>query len=128
MFFCINYKMIYNYVNFITACDNKGGIGKDGNLPWSIPEEMRYFQSITLNNVVVMGKTTYFSIPNNYRPLRNRLNLVLTNDEELLKNDHGEKDLIFFNNDIYRSNKKDNTIFNQIDDYEEKFNYLHYHF
>ena len=116
--------MIYNYVNFITACDNKGGIGKDGNLPWSIPEEMRYFQSITLNNVVVMGKTTYFSIPNNYRPLRNRLNLVLTNDEELLKNDHGEKDLIFFNNDIYRSNKKDNTIFSQIDDYEEKIQLL----
>ena len=64
--------MLYNYVNFIAACDNKGGIGKDGILPWSIPNEMKYFQSKTKGHVVVMGRTPYFSIPENYRPLSNR--------------------------------------------------------
>ena len=96
--------MLYNYVNFIAACDNKGGIGKDGILPWSIPNEMKYFQSKTKGHVVVMGRTTYFSIPEKYRPLSNRLNLVLTNDEELLKNDHEYSNLKFFNNSMY-SNK-----------------------
>ena len=80
--------MLYNYVNFIAACDNKGGIGKDGILPWSIPNEMKYFQSKTKGHIVVMGRTTYFSIPEKHRPLKDRLNLVLTNDEELLKNEH----------------------------------------
>ena len=50
----------YNYINFIVACDNKGGIGKEGKLPWQISEDMKYFQSITNGNIVVMGKTTYF--------------------------------------------------------------------
>jgi|TARA_B110000259_G_scaffold164876_2_gene191274 dihydrofolate reductase/thymidylate synthase len=88
----------YNYINFIVACDNKGGIGKEGKLPWQISEDMKYFQSITNGNIVVMGKTTYFSIPDKYRPLSNRLNLVLTNDVELLKNNHNKKNLKFFNN------------------------------
>ena len=95
---------LYNYVNFITACDNKGGIGKDKVLPWRIPEELRYFQSITNGHVVVMGRTTYFSIPEKFRPLSNRLNLVLTNDPELLKNDHKHDNLKFFNKDYYINN------------------------
>ena len=40
---------------------------------------------MTDGNIVVMGKNTYFSIPKKFRPLSNRLNLVLTNDKELLK-------------------------------------------
>ena len=93
--------MLYNYVNFITACDNKGGIGKDGILPWNIPNEMKYFQSKTKGHIVVMGRTTYFSIPEKHRPLKDRLNLVLTSNEELLKNDHTHSNLKFFNNSIF---------------------------
>ena len=102
--------MIYNYVNFISACDNKGGIGKNGILPWNIPNEMKYFQSITIGNIVVMGRTTYFSIPEKFRPLSNRLNLVLTNDEELLKNNHNHPNLKFFNNGINSNNNKNYNI------------------
>ena len=102
--------MIYNYVNFITACDNKGGIGKNGILPWNIPNEMKYFQSVTIGNIVVMGRTTYFSIPEKFRPLSNRLNLVLTNDEELLKNNHNHPNLKFFNNGINSNNNKNYNI------------------
>ena len=102
--------MIYNYINFITACDNKGGIGKNGSLPWNIPNEMKYFQSVTMGNIVVMGRTTYFSIPEKFRPLSNRLNLVLTNDEELLKNNHNHPNLKFFNNGINSNNNKNYNI------------------
>jgi thymidylate synthase len=89
--------MIHNYVNFIVATDNKGGIGKNGLLPWNISEELKYFQRITKGHIVVMGSKTYFSIPEKYRPLTDRFNLVLTNNEELLTNNHGLSNLKFFN-------------------------------
>ena len=46
-----------------------------------------------------MGSKTYFSIPQNNRPLKNRLNLVLTNNSQLLLNSHNHSNLIFFNFD-----------------------------
>ena len=99
--------MLYNYVNFIVACDNKGGIGKNNTLPWNIKDDMHFFKKMTDGNIVVMGSNTFFSIPENFRPLTNRLNLVLTHNDELLKNKHKENNLIFFNIDI---NKKNNII------------------
>ena len=105
---------LYNYVNFIAACDNAGGIGKDGKLPWQIPEELKYFQKMTDGNIVVMGKNTYFSIPKKFRPLSNRLNLVLTNDKELLKNEHKHDNLVFFNK------KKISSGTDKIENYDSK--------
>lgn len=112
---------LYNYVNFITACDNKGGIGKNKVLPWKIPEELRYFQTITNGHVVVMGRTTYFSIPENFRPLSNRLNLVLTNDPELLKNDHGYDNLKFFNKNYYTNSSQNKNNIPNYQDHLELF-------
>ena len=54
---------LYNYVNFIVACDNKGGIGKNNKLPWHISEDLKYFKDLTNKNTVIMGSKTYFSIP-----------------------------------------------------------------
>ena len=88
---------LYNYVNFIVACDNKGGIGKNNKLPWHISEDLKYFKKLTNKNTVIMGSKTYFSIPKNHRPLSNRLNLVLTNNKDLLKNNHNDSNLKFFN-------------------------------
>ena len=87
---------LYNYVNFIVACDNKGGIGKNNKLPWNISEDLLYFQNITKGNIVIMGNKTYKSIPNKHRPLKDRFNLVLTNDKDLLKNTHGYSNLKYF--------------------------------
>ena len=89
--------MLYNLVNFIVAVDKKLGIGNDGTIPWYIKEEIKYFKDLTSNNIVLMGKNTFFSIPVKNRPLKNRLNLVLTNDKDLLKNDHEYENLIFLN-------------------------------
>ena len=50
-------------------------------------EVLKYFKELTDGNVVIMGSKTFFSIPVKFRPLKNRLNLVLTNNKDLLKND-----------------------------------------
>jgi dihydrofolate reductase/thymidylate synthase len=96
--------MLYNYVNFIIAIDNKGGIGKNNTLPWNVKEDMKFFRKKTYGHIVVMGSKTFFSIPIDYRPLSNRLNLVLTNNKKYLKNEHNYDNLIFFNFDNNNTN------------------------
>lgn len=53
-------------------------IGKDGQLPWHIPEDLKHFQNLTKGKIVIMGKNTYYSLPEKYRPLPKRRNIVLT--------------------------------------------------
>lgn len=68
----------------IVAADETDGIGKDGTLPWHLPGDMAYYKRTTSEapasrqNAVIMGRKTYASIPSKFRPLKNRLNLVLT--------------------------------------------------
>ncbi|XP_057316872.1 dihydrofolate reductase-like [Hydractinia symbiolongicarpus] len=69
----------------IAAMDAKRGIGKNNKLPWDLPKEFKYFQNITTKvvsqekqNAVIMGKRTYLSIPEKFRPLKKRLNVVLS--------------------------------------------------
>lgn len=59
----------------IAAVARNGAIGKDGELPWHFPEDMRRFKEKTLGRIVIMGRKTYESIG---RPLPNRLNIVVT--------------------------------------------------
>lgn len=69
------------YASIIVATDNSGGIGIDGQLPWNhIPSDMKFFTSTTMNSVVLMGRKTWDSLPLKHRPLKGRLNLVLTRD------------------------------------------------
>jgi len=111
--------MLYNLVNFIVAVDKNFGIGKDNKIPWYISDELKNFKKITNNKVVVMGSKTYFSIPEKYRPLKNRLNIVLTNNTELLKNNHNISNLKFINFEV------DNDSLNTYKyDYLKKFIYL----
>lgn len=74
---------------------NKQGIGKDGKLPWYIKEDMTHFKEITIpqedndNNynfsIVIMGSKTWESIPDKFKPLEHRYNVVLSNNEEYRK-------------------------------------------
>jgi dihydrofolate reductase len=70
------------YWEMIVAVDKKGGIAKNGNIPWNIPDDMKFFRETTENHIVVMGKTTYFSLPKKHRPLKNRENYVFTTTPE----------------------------------------------
>ena len=62
----------------IYATDLDGGIAKNGTIPWHSTTDLKFFYKQTVNNVVVMGRNTYLSIPEEYRPLKKRLNIVLT--------------------------------------------------
>ena len=62
----------------IVAIDANRGIGKDNDLMWHLPNDMKFFKEITQNQIVVMGRKNYDSIPERFRPLPNRLNVVLT--------------------------------------------------
>jgi dihydrofolate reductase len=58
------------------ACSNRV-IGRGGKLPWSIPEDLKRFQQLTLNHTVIMGRKTWeFDLEK--RPLKNRFNLVVS--------------------------------------------------
>lgn len=77
-------------VSLIVACTGKGGIGKDGQLPWRLPGDMAYFKRVTTGgsaadagtgeklNAVIMGRKTWDSIPAKFRPLAGRVNVVLS--------------------------------------------------
>ena len=77
-------------LNIIACCDNKMGIGIDNKLPWNISSEMKLFKEKTIgngNNCVIMGKNTYLSIPEKYRPLSERHNCIISKTYEMADND-----------------------------------------
>lgn len=62
----------------IYAIDIKNGLSKSGLIPWNSKKDLKFFMNKTKNNIVIMGKNTYFSLPEKARPLKDRLNIVLT--------------------------------------------------
>jgi dihydrofolate reductase len=76
--------------SLIAAVDKDFGIGKKNGIPWRLPEDTRHFAEVTTTvkqpgkmNAVVMGSRTWESLPLPHRPLRNRLNIVLSRDKNL---------------------------------------------
>lgn len=75
--------------DIFVCMDEKGGIGKNGDLPWErLKEDMEYFREETnrgnsqkRKNIVLMGRRTYESIPEKHRPLKKRLNIILSRDK-----------------------------------------------
>lgn len=63
-------------MNFIVAVSQDFAIGKDNNLLFNLPSDLKYFKEKTLNKVVIMGDRTYLSLPK--RPLPKRINIVLS--------------------------------------------------
>jgi dihydrofolate reductase len=62
----------------IAAVAENRVIGKDGDIPWHFPEDLKHFKQKTTGHSVIMGRKTYFSLPEAYRPLPNRKNIVLS--------------------------------------------------
>lgn len=61
------------------AADGGAGvIGRDGGLPWRLPEDLAHFRLLTTGRPVVMGRATWDSLPSRFRPLPGRTNIVLT--------------------------------------------------
>lgn len=64
----------------IVAMNHENAIGRDGDLPWRIPEDMRHFRELTMGHPVIMGRKTWESIPK--RPLPGRRNIVVSRNPD----------------------------------------------
>lgn len=67
-------------VKLIVAIASNNVIGKNNDLIWHLPADMRFFTQTTKGNVVIMGRRNWNSIPDKYRPLPGRLNIVVSRD------------------------------------------------
>jgi dihydrofolate reductase len=67
-------------ISIIVAISEDNGIGKDNDLLWRIPEDLKRFKKLTMGHCVIMGKRTWESLPK--RPLQGRRNIVLTDVPE----------------------------------------------
>ena len=65
-------------VSLIVAVSQNGVIGKDNDLIWNLPKDMKFFKETTLDHHVIMGRKNFESIPHKFRPLPNRTNVIVT--------------------------------------------------
>lgn len=68
-------------VSIVVARSSNGVIGRDGELPWRLPTDLKRFRELTTGHSVLMGRRTFESLPGAFRPLPNRRNLVLSSNE-----------------------------------------------
>jgi dihydrofolate reductase len=69
-------------LHLIYARARNGTIGKDGQMPWHLPEDLAHFKRVTLGQPVIMGRKTWDSLPARFRPLPGRLNIVITRQSD----------------------------------------------
>jgi dihydrofolate reductase len=69
-------------LSLIAALDAQQGIGKNNDLMWNLPADMQFFKNTTKGHVVIMGRKNYDSIPEKYRPLAGRQNIVLSRQKD----------------------------------------------
>ena len=69
-------------VSLIVAVAENGVIGKDNDLIWNLPNDMRFFKETTTGHHVIMGRKNFESIPHKFRPLPNRTNIVITKQSD----------------------------------------------
>ena len=67
-------------ITLIAARARNGAIGKDNDIPWFAPEDLKAFQRETLGGAIIMGRNTWDSLP--VKPLKNRLNLVVSSNPD----------------------------------------------
>ena len=65
-------------VSLIVAVSENGVIGKDNDLIWHLPKDMKFFKDTTQGHHVIMGRKNFESIPHKFRPLPNRTNVIVT--------------------------------------------------
>ncbi|MCX7579068.1 dihydrofolate reductase [Leuconostoc falkenbergense] len=64
-------------IKMVWAQDKKNAIGKNGSIPWHMPDDLKLFRDETMNTLMIMGRPTWLSIG---RPLPNRTSVVMTTD------------------------------------------------
>jgi dihydrofolate reductase len=87
----------------IVAISQNGVIGRNGSLPWNIPEDLRHFRNLTVGNIVIMGRKTFDSLPVSKSGaalgLPGRINIVLTRQWRLCEKQENNDDVCRDDND-----------------------------
>lgn len=65
-------------ISLIVAMTKDRVIGNNGKIPWKISQDLKLFKQITSGGIVIMGRKTWESLPQNYKPLSNRKNIVVS--------------------------------------------------
>jgi len=108
-------------MEIIYAIDSNNGLCKNGTIPWRSKKDMSFFINKTKNNVVIMGKNTFFSIPDENRHLKNRLNIDLTNDPQLYDASSNPE----YSNVLFTNNANiHHDILQNRDQYSDKYRFL----
>ena len=68
-------------IALIAAIAKNNCIGNHGEIPWHLPEDMKRFKELTMGKIVLMGRKTWESLPEKWRPLPGRKNIVITRQE-----------------------------------------------
>lgn len=79
----------------VAMCSKTRGIGTDGKMTWYKPKDLAYFRKMTKDRVVIMGRKTWESLPEKHKPLKDRINVVVSRTMEVYK-----KGMIVFK-DVY---------------------------
>tara|TARA_B100001173_G_C15725469_1_gene436237 strand:- start:91 stop:594 length:504 start_codon:yes stop_codon:yes gene_type:complete len=69
-------------VSLIVAASENNIIGKDNDLIWHLPKDMRFFKETTEGHHIIMGRRNFESIPHKFRPLPNRTNIIITRQKD----------------------------------------------
>lgn len=69
-------------VSLIVAIAENNVIGRDNDLIWHLPKDMAFFKQTTLNHYIITGRKNYESIPKKFRPLKDRVNVVVTRQKD----------------------------------------------
>lgn len=70
-------------ISLIAAVAENGVIGRNNDLPWKLPDDMRFFMETTKGHYVIMGRKNYDSLHEKFKPLPNRTNIVVTRQQSL---------------------------------------------
>jgi len=69
-------------IGLVWAEAEDGVIGADGGMPWHVPEDLAHFKEVTAGAPVIMGRKTWESLPERFRPLPGRRNIVVTGSDQ----------------------------------------------
>ena len=72
-------------ISLIAALSKNRVIGKNNDLPWHLPDDMKYFMQTTKGHHVILGRKNYDSLPKKFRPLPNRTNIVVTHQKDFIE-------------------------------------------
>jgi dihydrofolate reductase len=70
-------------ISLIAALAQNRVIGKDNDLPWRLPDDMKFFMQSTKGHYVIMGRKNYDSLQDKFKPLPQRTNIVVTRQKDL---------------------------------------------